>query len=383
LSQIRADLERAVKGLGLEAVVSESFAFPVNPDTTVIENCVRVVKDRADIFVLIVGGRYGSVTESGRSVTNLEYLEAKAKGIPIYVFVMKSILQVTPIWKKNPGGDFSEVVDTPKLFQFVEEVRNTKEHWVFSFEEAAHVEETLKKQLAYLFMDSLLMRARLKDLHLPASLSELSGRSLRVLMEKPPAWEYFLFASVLEDELEKNARLKWDAKYSLKTGATRDFTTCDLEQDVLSTNNWISKKLADASSLVDSISRLMNVAIQEALGPVGVAGNSEHIAYVAHRLALNHRRLLEWTVDFNDVRARPQFSRLLSLIATFSNDAIAKLESLPERVRVEIGKALDRDRKGQKYEAEIMLTFEGPKAGDEIAKEYEKLEAWVSSGHIQ
>jgi len=71
------------------------------------------------------------------------------------------------------------------------------------------------------------------------------------------------------------------------------------------------------------------------------------------------------------------------LIATFSNDAIAKLESLPERVRVEIGKALDRDRKGQKYEAEIMLTFEGPKAGDEIAKEYEKLEAWVSSGHIQ
>ncbi len=81
-------------------------------------------------------------------------------------------------------------------------------------------------------------------------------------MEKPPAWEYFLFASVLEDELEKNARLKWDAKYSLKTGATRDFTTCDLEQDVLSTNNWISKKLADASSLVDSISRLMNVAIQ-------------------------------------------------------------------------------------------------------------------------
>ena len=45
--------------------------------------------------------------------------------------------------------------------------------------------------------------------------------------------------------------------------------------------------------------------------------------------------------------------------------------------------ALDGDRKGQKYEAEIMLTFEGPKAGDEIAKEYEKLEAWVSSGHIQ
>src|SRR4051794_38259701 len=126
LSQIRTDLERAVKRLGLEAVVSESFAFPVNPDATVVENCVQVVKDRADIFVLIVGARYGSVTESGRSVTNLEYLEAKAKGIPVYVFVLKSLLQMIPVWQKNPDGDFSDVVDTAKLFQFIEEVRNTK-----------------------------------------------------------------------------------------------------------------------------------------------------------------------------------------------------------------------------------------------------------------
>jgi hypothetical protein len=97
LSQVRADLERSIADLGLDPVVSESDAFPVNPNSTVVENCLRVVKDRSDIFVLIVGGRYGSLTDSGHSVTNLEYLEAKAKGIPIYVFVLKSVLQVIPV----------------------------------------------------------------------------------------------------------------------------------------------------------------------------------------------------------------------------------------------------------------------------------------------
>jgi hypothetical protein len=378
LSQIRADLERAITRLGLAPIVSESFAFPVNPDATVVENCLRVVKDRADIFVLIVGGRYGSVTDSGRSVTNLEYLEAKTRGIPIYVFVLKSLLQMIPVWKKNPDGDFSDVVDSPKLFQFVEEVRSTKEHWVFPFEEAADIEQTLQKQLAYLFMDSLLVRARVRALQLPVALGELSGRSLRLLMEKPPAWEHFFFASILEEELRKNADLKWDVKYALRTGATRNFSTSDIKHDALATNNWILAKISNARSLVESVSNLMNIAIQEAFGPPGVAGDPEHIAYVARKLGLNHRRLLEWSADFNDVEVLPQFSRLLSLVASFSTDAIAQLESLPERLRIELEKAINAKRRGETYIANVMLIFQGPKVGDEIAKEYERLVAWVS-----
>lgn len=138
-----------------------------------------------------------------------------------------------------------------------------------------------------------------------AFLSKLSGLSRRLLNEKPRAWEYFFFPSVLENELEKSAELKRDLKYALKKGATTKFSTPNVQEDFVSTNNWILHKLANIEAIVHSTSNLMNVAIQEALGAPGVAGDPEHIAYVAQRLALNHKRLLEWTIDFNDIDARP------------------------------------------------------------------------------
>lgn len=53
-----------------------------------MNNCLRVVEHRADILVLIVGGRYGNVADyTDKSITNLEYLRAKSKEIPAYAFI--------------------------------------------------------------------------------------------------------------------------------------------------------------------------------------------------------------------------------------------------------------------------------------------------------
>lgn len=377
LSQVRIDLKKSVETFGLEPVVSESFAFPVDPHSDVVENCLRVVKDRADIFVLIVGNRYGSQTDTGRSITNLEYLEARAKGIPIYVFVLKAILQIMPVWRKNRESDYSDIVDTPKLFEFVEEVRNAKDHWLFGFEEASQIGETLQKQLAYLFMDALIVREKVRDLPLPHSLSELAGRSLRLVMEKPAGWEFFLFASVLDDGFCKSADLKWDLKYSLKTGGVRSFSTSEPGADLLAMTDWIQGKFKSIRALVDTASTLMNTAIQEAMGPLEVAGDSQHIVYVARRLAQVHRSLLEWAIDCNDVEVRPQCERAIALIATFANDVLHKLESIPEKIQTEISKALEAKQKGETYKTEIMIVLDSPPT-NEFAEELEKIQAWIA-----
>jgi hypothetical protein len=376
LSQVRLDLKRSIEDLGLEPIISESFTFPVNPNADAVQNCLQVVKERADIFVLILGGRYGSPTGSGRSVTNLEYLEAKAKGVPVYVFVTKAILQLLPVWKTNRDGDFSTVVDTVKLFEFVEEVRNANNHWVFGFEEASHISETLRKQLAYLFMDALLIRERVRDLNLPASLNNLSGTSLRLLLEKEPAWEFFFFASVLSDEFSNNAELKWDVKYAIRSGSTRRFVSDDLRADVLTMSDWIQQKLADIRALVDSVQKLLNTAIQEAVGASGQPGNPEQITYVARKIGAFHRRLLEWTVSFNDADVRPQCQRVVELIANFSDDIIRQLETIPSRVRSETIKALEAKQKGESYEANIMVILSIP-ANDELTAEFDQLTSWV------
>lgn len=357
-------------------MISESSAFPVDPTADVVQNCLRVVKERADIFVLIVGGRYGSQTESGRSVTNLEYLEARAKGVPVYVFVTNAILQLIPVWRRNRDADFSDVVDTVKLFEFLEEVRSTNDHWIFGFDEAAHITDALRVQLAYLFMDALLIREKVRDLSLPAALADLSGTSLRLLLERPSGWEFLFFASVLSDEFAKNADLKWDLKYAIRSGATTRFMSDDLRTDVLAMNSWIQQKLADVKALVDSVQKLMNAAIQEAVGVPGASGDPEHITYVARKIAAFHRRLLEWTVSFNDAEVRPKCQRILDLIATFSEDTIRQLETIPSTLRSEIAKALQAKQNGETYVANVMLVLANP-VGGELAEEFETLSAWV------
>ena len=88
LKQIRSDLKNVIENdLGFEVLLSEYSSFPIDPSLGTVDNCLRVVQERADIFILIIGNRYGYQTDNGKSVTNLEYLRAKEKGIPIYAFM--------------------------------------------------------------------------------------------------------------------------------------------------------------------------------------------------------------------------------------------------------------------------------------------------------
>lgn len=135
LNQVRADLVGfAEDQLGYRPLVSELPSFPVDPNADTIENCRRRVDEQADIFILIIGGRYGSVNnDQGKSVTNLEYLAARAKGIPIYAFVQREVLAVLPTWNDNPDADFSGTVDSIELFAFLERVRTGDMVWMYPF----------------------------------------------------------------------------------------------------------------------------------------------------------------------------------------------------------------------------------------------------------
>jgi hypothetical protein len=102
LRQVRANLSKFISDeLGYIPLLSELPSFPINPDLSTIENCRARVENNADIFVLIIGGRYGSIDdETNKSITNLEFLAARQKGIPINAFIERGILSVIPVWKK-------------------------------------------------------------------------------------------------------------------------------------------------------------------------------------------------------------------------------------------------------------------------------------------
>src|SRR2546426_703132 len=315
LKQVRADMKQFLESLGHEAVLSEYGSFPINPDAGTLDNCLKAVEDKADILILIVGTRYGSTTDHGKSITNLEFLTAKAKGIPLYIFVMRSLLDVLPVWKPNPSADFSYVVDSPKLFEFVATLKTTGEYWVSPFDTAEDIFGVLRTQLAYLFRDALQLRLRASSSGgLSARFRDLHGPALRLVIERPPGWEYLLFSQALEDELKGLSDLRRDWQYRIAIGAGARLSPKQLFL-------CIPEKFSEVRRIASNMATIVNEALQAAFGLPGQSGDPEAILYASHRLAGTYRTALEWKLEFErlDVPEEMETLRLLTGTSRRSN----------------------------------------------------------------
>ena len=311
-------------------VLSEFHAFPINTDLDAVTNCLSNVEKCADIFVLIVGGRYGSTVDGGKSITNLEYAEAKAKKIPIYVFVQKSILTILSTWERNKCGDFSNITDSTKLFDFVSEIRDTNKSWVFSFETAQDITNALTIQFGYLFKEALEIRSKLLGNNSAVMKLNISSSALRILSQKPKAWEYLFFGQVLSDEISKFNYLRRDVLYSIALGGLEQLYSYD------ETFIWINQQLDNICMLTSSLDTIFNIILQDVLGAPGVESDVEGLVYAANRIAVAYRRLLEWIIRFRHVKTDIAFSDVLHLISQAPLDICQKAENFPARIHNEI-----------------------------------------------
>jgi len=336
LKQLRADLRSYVEHAGFEPVLSEYPSFPVDPDETAVENCRKAVENKADVLVLAIGGRYGSVNEHGRSVTNLEYVTAKAKGIPVYVFVVRAILDILPVWKDNPTGDFGSVVDSPKLLQFVSEIRDAGENWVFAFETAQDIISTLRMQLAYLFADALELRTRASVSGVLASrYNHLSGRELRLIIEKPRGWEYRLFSEGIQREISSSASLRRDWTYNLALGSETLVKASQLFQSIRERN-------PESMRLIASLQTLFDKALPIAFAPPGHAGDPEEIVYVTERVGNIYRSLMQWKLDFLRLSPDDELLRLRGLASSMCDNTVAEIEEFAVKLSIHLAEALNK-----------------------------------------
>ncbi len=84
-------------------------------------NVITKMIDECDFYLLVIGGRYGSIDEeTGISYTEKEYYYAKSKGIPVLVLIKKASAIVES--EKDTGDDKYEKMK--KLDNFREKVKN-------------------------------------------------------------------------------------------------------------------------------------------------------------------------------------------------------------------------------------------------------------------
>ncbi len=86
LIEYRDATEKTLSSLSVDERRYESF--PSSPRDPLSE-CLKQVA-HCDALVLILGNRYGSLAESGRSFTHEEYREAEKRGIPVFAYRLTS-----------------------------------------------------------------------------------------------------------------------------------------------------------------------------------------------------------------------------------------------------------------------------------------------------
>ncbi len=353
LSQVRSDIRDFADSVGLDPILSEFDAFPVNPNESTITNCLDVVRNRADIFLLVVGGRYGSIADTGKSVTNMEFNEACAKGIPKYVFIKEDILSLLPVWDANKEADFSSVVDTPQLFEFISEIRNSGEVWVFPFSNAQDIVRALRKQLSYLLSDCLDIRRRFHELDI--DLTKLKPKALRLLIEKPKAWEYLLFAQLLKDSVRENKSKRLDVELGISLGEPISLA------DTKSVTDWVSTRLNWIATTIEQLTAAINTGFVKALGQPGEPADIERMIHLASRIGDSYNQLLDWKLQFLRVNVNEEFKRLIVLISEMATNAINEIEEFSRDSYEKIETVFrNEDKYGKGTTVEFILTLTAP-----------------------
>lgn len=179
LKHIRASIETFINSLGYESILFESGDIPFHHDKSLDHSCYDSV-DNSHIFVLIIGGRYGSAASTNKnieneateadsnvpdkayefynSITMEEYKRARQQDVPIYIFVEKGVAAEYLTYKENrttPNIKYAHV-DNIGVFRLLDSINSeSRNNLIREFERFEHITGWLKAQWAGLFADHL------------------------------------------------------------------------------------------------------------------------------------------------------------------------------------------------------------------------------------
>jgi hypothetical protein len=200
LKHVRSSLDQFIESLGYDSILSEKGDIPYTSESPLDESCYREVAT-ADIFVLIIGGRYGSPASSDRrpsaevikrydSVTKKEYEAAVERNIPLYIFIESGVHAEYQTFTKNKNRSDIEYahVDSTNIFHLIEAVlAQPRNNPVRSFDRFSDIEQWLREQWSGLFRELLRQRTQAQELaSLNAQVSHLQsiGDTLKTYLEQ-------------------------------------------------------------------------------------------------------------------------------------------------------------------------------------------------------
>ena len=167
LKHLRSSIENFIEQLGYEPVLSEKDSIAYLPDAPLDESCYREAKS-ADLFVLIIGGRYGSAAsdqpkanrvdfyERYESITKREYESACERDIPAFILIEQAVDAEYQTFLKNKDNQAIKYahVDSVNIFHLIESIRDKqRNNPVKLFAKYSDIEGWLREQWAGTFRE--------------------------------------------------------------------------------------------------------------------------------------------------------------------------------------------------------------------------------------
>lgn len=185
LKHIRSSLENLINSLGFESILYERGEIAYLPKIPLDKSCYKEV-DNADIFIIIIGGRYGSEKSGSKdkkekqffdqydSITMQEYKKAVEREIPTYILIEKSVHSEFETYLKNKNNESINYVhvDSVNIFHLIENILS-QPNPVHQFDRFSDIEFWLKEQWAGLFRD--LIKNRSEQIQIASLVSQVDS----------------------------------------------------------------------------------------------------------------------------------------------------------------------------------------------------------------
>lgn len=263
----------------------------------------------------------------------MEFLAARAKNIPIYIFINKQIINLLTVHQKNKKGDYSNIVDTPEIVEFANDLRNASGLWTFEFEKFQDIMTILKGQLSYLFKESLQLRNKINNSPDLDFYAHLSSKASRIIVFKGKLFEYEFLSQVFVDEIKKYELLKKDCEYKI---VLKSDQALNADKDFL---QWITLRMSSLTAYIPTLINLINKLIPKYLNEPGRPADLKGFFYVAKTFARVLEAFINWSIDTSSVTVQTNQRELRDIVAEFNSKAIETIWSFPFLLEEEINQS--------------------------------------------
>jgi hypothetical protein len=152
LNYLREAIRETLVDLAYHPVMSDFGEVGYIHPTTAASSCYRSV-EQCQIFILIIGRRYGTVADDGISVTHREFKTAQEQGIPAITFVEPQVLTYKEVYDSAPDNsmweDFPHMDHPHRTFALLNEVADSPTYnAIIPFNDVSDAKRKLKLQIA-------------------------------------------------------------------------------------------------------------------------------------------------------------------------------------------------------------------------------------------